>query len=176
MMRSVLPLVDKSARLEEIHYFSALAYHMEPSRPGTVSRHETYLKCLRASGVRVELGRFKRRPIRCRAKCKEKFNRYEEKETDVAIAVRLFELFAGSLCDTAILVTGDTDLGPAIRTAKKLYPHKQVGFAFPYKRKNAELSVLTPIHFRLKRERYFSSQFTDPFVSGGLSIAKPASW
>jgi hypothetical protein len=58
MMRSVLPLVDKSARLEEIHYFSALAYHMEPSRPGTVSRHETYLKCLRASGVRVELGRF----------------------------------------------------------------------------------------------------------------------
>ena len=100
MMRSLLPLVDKSARLEEIHYFSALAHHMERSRPGTVARHENYIKCLRASGVRVEMGRFKSKPVRCR-QCHQESERYEEKETDVAIAVQLIELFARDLCDTS---------------------------------------------------------------------------
>jgi uncharacterized LabA/DUF88 family protein len=65
------------------------------------------------------------------------FDRYEEKETDVAIASKLFEVLTNGACDTAVLVTRDTDLVPALGTAQRLFPNACILFAFPYGRANA---------------------------------------
>lgn len=102
---------------------------------------------------------------------------YEEKETDVAIAVKLLEIFVKDVCDTAVLVTGDTDLAPAVRTANQLFSGKKIIFAFPYKRKNQELAKLAPDSFEIKKKQYVKHQFDDPFVlSDGTAIHKPAKW
>jgi hypothetical protein len=63
------------------------------------------------------------------------------------------ELFHTDACDTVVLVTGDTDLTPAVRTAAQVFPSKTVHFAFPYKRKNKELAQLTGNSFVIRKER-----------------------
>lgn len=173
---SYLHLLGRSAVLHEIYYFSALAKHLEATKPDVTRRHRDFIRCLRATGVITELHRFKKKNIWCPT-CGGKFARYEEKETDVAIAVKLLELLAEDRCDTAVLVTGDTDLAPAFRTADKLFPHKRIIFAFPYKRKNKELAQLAPGSFEMKKEQYTKHQFDDPYVlPNGVGIRKPKRW
>jgi hypothetical protein len=130
---------------------------------------------LRSTGVVVELGRFKKKFVPC-ANCKKTIKRHEEKETDVAVAVKLLELFVLDEADRVILMTGDTDLAPAVRTATKLYSAKEVCFAFPWNRKRAELEQLATAQcISITREAYVRHQFADPYVIGKKQISKPAS-
>jgi uncharacterized LabA/DUF88 family protein len=169
-------LLGKTATLREIHYFSALATHLEASKPDVTKRHRDFIRCLQATGVLSELNRFKRKSMRCPS-CGHRYNRYEEKETDVSIALKLLELFVTDSCDTVVLVTGDTDLAPAVRTAKKLFTGKRVVFAFPYKRKNSELAKLAPGSFEIKKEQYTKYQFSNPYtLPDGSQISKPSKW
>lgn len=174
-MTSLLPNIGKATTLESIHYFSAFAHHMEAARPGTVKRHEDYLKCLGASGVSVSMGRFRKKLVRCNA-CKTTVVHNEEKETDVAIAVKLLELFHLDQCDLAMIVSGDTDLAAAVRCANALFLAKLTGFVFPYRRKNSELAAMTNIQFQMKKNRYLKYQLPNPCIVGGTPIHRPASW
>lgn len=174
--KSYLPALGKDATEEQIYYFSALAEHLIHSDSDTVNRHKSYIECLKSTGIIVELGRFKAKEIHCPI-CKSKILRHEEKETDVAISTKLFEVCFYNLCDTVVLVTGDTDIAPAVRTVQRLCPEKKICFLFPYLRKNKELAALAYQHFRVKKERYSQYQFTDPFaLSDGRLIRKPAKW
>jgi len=172
---SYLYLFGKDATLESIYYFTALAYHL--GKPDIVQRHETYIRCLRETGVKDQQGRFKAKsPVTC-PQCGKQILRHEEKETDVAIASKMFEKFFNDECDCVVLVTGDTDLAPAAKTAKCLFPHKQIVFAFPYGRRNEELAQIAPGSFKVRRRNYVNHQLPDPFVlSDGTKVPKPPSW
>jgi len=173
---SYLHIVGSNAQLGKVYYFSALATHLEAAKPHVTARHRSYIEALEANGVTVELSRFKDKEVRC-PYCGKVNIRHEEKETDVAVAAKVLELFATDECETVVLVTGDTDVAPAVRTAARLYPQKRVCFAFPYRRKNKELSQLVKTSFNIKKEAYARFQFADPLVlPNGNSIAKPASW
>ena len=172
---SYIHLFGKTAVLSEIHYFSALAKHLDASKPEVTKRHGDFIKCLDATGVLTQLNRFKKKTLRCHS-CKQKFNKYEEKETDVAIAVKLLELFVEDTCDIVSLVTGDTDLAPAVRTANRLFPNKKIIFAFPYRRKNQQLAKLAP-SFEIKKQQYVKYQFADPYIlPDGSLVQKPSKW
>lgn len=185
LCESYLYTISKTARLEDVFYFSALATHLEAADPGKVQRHKTFIRCLKDTGVKVEMARFKRTPdyrcfhcghTRC-GHCGNRLKQWEEKETDVAIAAKLLELVFTNACDTVVLVTGDTDFTPAVRTAQSASPKKDVRFAFPYNRPNNDLRKLAPKSFRIGKERYVKCQFPDPYVtSSGKEIAKPSSW
>jgi uncharacterized LabA/DUF88 family protein len=173
---SYIYLFGKTAVLQEVHYFSALAKHLEARDPDITRRHRDFIRCLEATGVMAEINRFKKKSMTCHS-CKHKFNRYEEKETDVALAIKLLELFVTDSSDIAVLVTGDTDLAPAVRTARKLFASKKVVFAFPYKRKNQELAKLAPGSFEINKEQYVKYQLPDPYVlPDGSKIFKPSKW
>jgi len=130
---SYLHIVGSGAEVAEIHYFSALATHLEAANPDVTTRHRSFIQCLKATGVIVELARFNKKTLRCEH-CGGTLVRREEKETDVAIAARLIELLVSDHADSVILMSGDTDLAPAVRLAKQLFPEKTIGFAFPYGR------------------------------------------
>ena len=105
------------------------------------------------------------------------FQRAEEKETDVALAAKLLEVLYRDECETAVLVTGDTDIAPAVRTAAALFPLKRVCFAFPFGRKNKELAKLVSTAFRISKEAYANHQYPDPLVlKSGKVIPKPPKW
>ena len=170
---SYLHLIGKDAAIESNYYLSALAYHLKD--PGVIYRHETYIKCLRETGIEVSLGRFKPKTIHCSHG--GKIIKHEEKETDVAIASKMLEVLFTDKCDKVVLVTGDTDQSPAVKTAKLVFPDKHIVSAFPYGRKNDELAKLAPGSFKIHSRSYVQHQFPDPFtLSDGTQIPKPSSW
>lgn len=181
--------------LDGVHYFSALARHLERRKPDVVQRHMTFIAALESTGVDVTLANFKRkertfsladmrlqvRPFRHWLRVPAKWVRlsaitYEEKETDVAIACKLLELLCRGDCDVAMLLTGDTDIAPAVRTAKLLYPNATVGVAFPFKRHSRDLERIVGLHVRLSAQLYAGHQFADQVTAGARRISKPASW
>ncbi len=160
--------VPRSWTLDAVHYFSALPHFLESRKPGIVSRHKAFLRALENEGAIVHLGQFKNRgPGRG----------HEEKETDVAIAVQLLELFHTNAADAAFIMTGDTDIMPAIRASRRLFPTKKICFAFPYKRMNNILLPAADHVFRLKPLQYSKHQFPNPVQhADGQLVACPTSW
>ncbi len=168
--------IGGGAQVGEVYYFTSPADHMEQFSPGTIERHNAYLRALRATGVVVELGKFKEKRRRC-VHCGEQMIMHEEKETDVAIAVRLLELLWADKCDAVAIVSGDSDLSPAIREAKRSFSQRDVYCLFPFGRSSEELRMLAAATFKIKKERYHEHQLPDPYVLGdGTRIAKPAGW
>lgn len=186
----------RSARLGGVHYFSALARHLEAHNPEVVGRHEAYIAALRSTGVEVTLASFKRkdqyipftqcqfrvwpfrRPLRLPfPRATVISQRYEEKETDVAITAKMFELMHTGAADAVVLVTGDTDVLPAIRTAQRLFPSMPLCVCFPFRRFNRELSLAVPQSFKVKAQQYARYQLPDPVVlADGTTVAKPPKW
>lgn len=173
---SYLHLIDRRARMERVYYFSAFAYHLQEFSPGTVQRHQQYVACLEDTGVVTEMGRFKRKYITC-TNCNTKIRRHEEKETDVAIGIKLFEICLTGEADAVIIVSGDTDCAPAVRSARRFFPDKLIGFAFPHGRSNKDLISLSDVYFSISGKNYLNHQFLDPYVcADGRQIQKPEKW
>jgi len=176
LFAAYLHVIGSDARLTDVYYFTALAWHLDARRPGVTRRHRSYIDCLKATGVIPVLGRFKFKTVRCH-RCAVDNPHYEEKETDVAISMKLVELLHGDRADTVVLITGDTDLAPAVRIASRLFPAKQVCLGFPYKRANKELERLVSKHFSIRKERYVRHQLPNPFVlASGREIPRPREW
>lgn len=80
-------------------------------------------------------------------------------------------------CDTAELLTGDTDWVPAVKTARRLFPKNQIAFLLPYKRHNKELAALADLHVNLSSQSYLKHQFSDLYICGNnKQIDKPLGW
>lgn len=176
---SFLPEIGRDAVCEAVYYFSALATHAEAWRPGTVKRHSAYIGALGATGVVVSLSSFKAKPIKVKCPgCKtwQEIIRHEEKETDVAIASKLIELAIGKTADSVVIVTGDTDVIPAIKTARALSA-KPVYMLYPARRRNGAFQGVANAGWRIKEKHYAAYQLPDPVVlSDGTTIDKPREW
>ena len=157
LCRSYVHTLPGRSTITTIDYFSAVAHHREAVHPSTVARQVAYFSALQAAGVDVHLGQFKAKTLVCPL-CGGRYLAWEEKETDVAIGTRLLELLARDLCDTAVLVTGDTDLVPAMRAARRLCPDKTLGVVQPYRRVNRELSRSADFAVTIRAAKYARHQ------------------
>jgi uncharacterized LabA/DUF88 family protein len=186
---SFLHLLGRDAAIAEIYYFSAFAEHLND--PSIIKRHKDYIECLKSTGIIPEMGRFKPKEVTCplhnqlvkstptnmTCPLRGRFIKHEEKETDIAIAAKLFTIMFQNKCDTAILVTGDTDLTPAVKTCKRLFASKAMRFAFPYRRHNHELKTLLPDSFKIHAGSYVRHLFPDPVeLPNGTKVRKPVTW
>lgn len=70
LCNSYMHLFGRDAALTGVYYFSALAHHLESVKPGVAARHEYYADVLRATGVEVQFGNFKRKQVKCH-ECKK---------------------------------------------------------------------------------------------------------
>lgn len=118
--------------LRNVYYFSAYATW----RKDSYERHRAYVKALQTVGVVPVMARFKERERRCRL-CKGRWTGHEEKETDVNIALRLVTDATRNRYDRALLVSGDSDLVPAVRILRSEFPAKQVRIITPVGRKHS---------------------------------------
>jgi hypothetical protein len=125
-----------------VRYFTALVRDDRPA----LARQESYLDALTAHShgtVEVVLGRYQTKTRTCR-QCGNSWISYEEKETDVNVAVSLVADAAAGASDLALLITADSDLCPAIRTARALNPGRGMIAAFPPRRSSFEIRSLIP--------------------------------
>ena len=162
---SYLHALPGESVLQSVIHFSALPHHLEARRPGVVRRQMRYLEALRATGVETRLGQFKRRERTC-PQCGRRFVTFEEKETDVAIGATLTRLICDDACDTVVLVTGDTDLVPAVITGRDRDPAKTLAVLFPYRRANAELKRVVDASFTIKATTYAKHQLPKRLIPG----------
>ncbi len=112
--------------IQAIQYFTALIDG--PTR----ANQETYLKALETlPKVSIILGRFKMKRFTCRVRdCTFSGSRVyvgtEEKHTDVNIGVRLMDDAYRDRADRFVIVSGDSDLVPAVNMLKTRFPRRQV--------------------------------------------------
>jgi len=175
-LQAVRKPIGERVELSRVHYFSARPDFLAHRKPDTVARYDTYMKALRESGVVVNISQFKRKDTYC-PHCKASFGRHEEKETDVALAMKMVEVLVKQECETVVVVTGDTDLIPAIRAVQGLLPRNKIGVAFPFRRHNNELESVADYSFNIGQRDVQRCQFPrEVRVSDGSLIKKPSTW
>lgn len=143
-------LLQDDQRLVAVKYFTA------PVRNQTAAlrRQQKYWSALECScsTITVERGRFQEKSVRCRT-CGGEWVSYEEKETDVAIAVALVEDAANRRFDTALIVSADSDLCPAVRAVRRLQNDARIVVAFPPKRRSEELRTVVDASFTIAERK-----------------------
>jgi uncharacterized LabA/DUF88 family protein len=139
-----------------IYYFSAIAnWHPDVTK---AQKHSLYIERLRKENVIPILGKFKEKDIHCK-ECGRSFKSHEEKRTDVNIALKIVSEAVLNSYDTGILVSGDTDMIPAIETVRNLALNKRIGVLFPLRRFSNELKEIADFNLRIKRDILLDSLF-----------------
>lgn len=123
----------KSQELSGVFYFSSYAEW----KPQSKLRHLQYVKALKIAGVTPVMGKFKKKDRKCPS-CKYQWFGYEEKQTDVNIALTLLNLAYQNQYDRAFLISNDSDLVPAIQMVRTNFSDKYVTSIVPphYKHSN----------------------------------------
>ncbi|MGI8335589.1 NYN domain-containing protein [Actinomadura scrupuli] len=166
-------LIRPPQSLVAARYFSA------PVRndPESAARQKLYLRALRTRPtVDVTLGRFQQKHPYCRS-CGATWTSYEEKETDVSIAVALVEDSVNDLFDTAVLISADSDLCPGIRAMRRLTPQRRIITVFPPGRRSDALRRACDGVRHLDEATLRQSQLPDSVPGpSGLVYKRPAHW
>jgi len=167
--------------IQRIHYFTAMVDG--PTKPN----QEEYLKALATTPlVNVVLGKFKEKRVRCKvAACphpgNKLFRTYEEKRTDVSIALALLDDAYQGLCDHQILVSGDSDLVPGIALVRSRFANMKttvyVPSTDPIRGAAVELRASAHHNRNLPLALLAPSQFPNRFPDGaGGFLNRPAAW
>ena len=166
--------VSSKDTVADIFYFTAYA-HWDPAKK---CRHQLLVRAEQMKGVQVVFGKFKLRDKQCRL-CNKTFQAFEEKQTDVNISVKLFQCAYNDTFDTAMIVTGDSDIVPAIRSVKESFPAKKIGLVIPIGRTAEEMKQACDFHMKLKEKHLTSSQFPDSIIldpAKNIYLTRPPSW
>ena len=167
-------LLRPGQELLEVQYFTARVR----DNPDAELRQALYLEALASHSLRVRLieGRFQDRPRECRS-CGARWMAYEEKETDVNIAAALIEDAVLDRYDTALLISADSDLCPAIVTMKRLCPEKRIIAVFPPKRHSADLKHAVDGYLPLGDDKVRQAQLpTEVVNNAGITLRRPKHW
>jgi hypothetical protein len=163
-----------------VRYFTAIVRNDPPAQ----ARQLAYLDALRAksgSCLQIIHGRYQAKQQQCRS-CGATWTSYEEKETDVNIAVSLVADAASASADLALLISADSDLCPAIRTARVVTAARQTRFgivaAFPPRRYSHEIKRLIPGAFTLSHQDIRNSLLPDTITdtTSGRKFHRPQKW
>ncbi|MHC4812782.1 MAG: NYN domain-containing protein [Planctomycetota bacterium] len=167
--------------VNHVRYFTALV--TGPAR----DRQRTYLRALSTlPRVSVILGRFKNKRVMCGvASCQHSgtrtFQLPEEKRTDVNIAVQMLEDAYHGRCECSVVVSGDSDLVPAVTHIRTTFPEKKVALYVPFRSPQrgaaTELRMVADTHRALPLNILKHAQLPGrvPDGSGGF-VVKPPAW
>lgn len=167
--------------IQLVRYFTALV------DGASRASQDAFLRALATSPkVEIILGKFKSKRFKCRVSaCSYSGSRFylgtEEKRTDVAIAVTLLDDAYQDKADRFVIISGDSDLVPAVNLLKHRFPAKQV-FVYvptrdPTRGAAVELRSAADKNRSLPMELIHRSQFPQEMPDGhGGMIRKPADW
>lgn len=142
-----------------------------------VERQATYIDALEAMGnIEIDYGSFLTKTVRCR-KCNNTWRKQEEKKTDVNIAVRLLADAHFDRFETALLISGDSDLVPPVKYIRAEFPNTEVIVASPPKRNSKQLNAAASKFFPISPATIRSNRLPNPIIlSNGLELYAPDEW
>ena len=110
-------------------------------------------------------------------KCKASWNSPEEKMTDVRIATELLLDAFDDRFDTAMILSGDSDLVPPIEEVRKRFGQKRIVVAFPPRRASGLLSTAAHASFTIGKVKIKQSQFPQTVTKAdGTILSRPNEW
>jgi len=164
--------ITKKEHIEEIYYFTALT----PWSPDKTNRQKIFIKAQELKGIKIVYGEFRKKDRTCLL-CKKTYITFEEKRTDVNIAIYLFKLAIQDKFDKAYIISGDSDLIPSIEAVKTLFPHKQIGVIIPIGRRAELLKLKCDFHMKIKEKHLRDSILPDIIpLKDNKKLICPESW
>ncbi|MBP5233435.1 MAG: NYN domain-containing protein [Planctomycetes bacterium] len=157
--------------VERVYYFSAFANW----NPEKEEKHRRYVRALRNEGVVPVLGKFKKVTRYC-SQCHRQYPAHEEKQTDVNVAMYLFECAFKNAFDRAIVISGDSDLIPPILKVQENFAPKKVGVVAPVGRKTKELKEVADFFIKMRASDLAASLFPRRYRVGDEILEAPADW
>lgn len=164
--------VRSKDKIRGVYYFTALPPWDEAKR----DRHKLYIKAQTQYGVKTIFGKFRLITRKCRATCKQEYETYAEKKTDVNISTLLFDLAYHKKCDRFIIISADTDLIPAIQLVQRIFK-VEVGVVIPVNKKGKDIAKACDFKYRMKEKHLLSSVLPDSIeLKDGIVLTRPPNW
>ncbi len=156
----------------EVKYFTSRI----TNNPQKQKRQSTYLEALETTEVKIIYGLYKAKKIEC-GNCGHNWSISNEKMTDVNIATHLIVDAFHDRYDTAILISGDSDLVSPIKAVHHNFPCKVVSVFFPPYRHNNTVAGVAKGFQIIGRKKLFDNQFEKEVIKkDGYILHKPAEW
>jgi hypothetical protein len=130
-LQSFMDFIRPDEEVVGVRYFTAL---VDPQKRLSVyrDRQKRYLMALEScSRVKMVMGKYQMREVSCRARCRERYEVPEEKKTDVGIAVHMISDAIDGLMERIVLISGDSDLEPAVEWIRKRYSKIKITVYIP---------------------------------------------
>ena len=97
--------------------------------------------------------------------------------TDVNIATQMIIDAYHDKYDMAMLISGDSDLVPPIKSIMENFNNKRIFVAFPPKRHNNSVNLVSKGSLVIGRKKLADSQFDDEITKkDGFVLKKPDYW
>ena len=144
--------------------------------PDKQKRQTTFIEALETVGIKIYYGHYQKAPIICK-RCGNTWPNFNEKMTDVNIATQMLVDACHDSYDTAMLISGDSDLVPPIKAIHEHFPGKRVFVAFPPKRFNNSVALVAKGYINIGRKKLVDSLFDDIVTKNdGFNLKKPVEW
>jgi uncharacterized LabA/DUF88 family protein len=102
---------------------------------------------------------------------------YEEKMTDVNIAIQLLSDAFDDVYDMALVISGDSDLTTPVRRVRQRFPAKRVIVAFPPRRQSSELKRCATGYLSIGEDKLRMSQLPEALMKPDrFVLSRPVSW
>ncbi|MCW8197075.1 NYN domain-containing protein [Verminephrobacter aporrectodeae subsp. tuberculatae] len=140
-------------------------------------RQSLYIEALQTlPDTTLHFGHYLDKPRQCR-QCHAQWMDYEEKMTDVNIAVQMLADAFDDRFDTALIISADSDLTMPVSKVLQRFPTKRVVIAEPPRRHSTALCNNASGYFTIGEAKLRASQFPDPVQrADGFVLLRPAHW
>mgnify|MGYP000846829232 FL=1 len=164
--------ITHNQELIEIKYFTSRI----TNQPSKQKRQTTYLEALESTGINIIYGLYKAKEIECN-NCGHNWSISNEKMTDVNIATHLLLDAFNDRYDTAILISGDSDLVPPVKAIHHQFNKKAVSVFFPPERHNITVAGAAKGSQIIGKKKIKDHQFPlNVTKKDGYVLTKPESW
>ena len=169
-------LLKPGQTLASVHYFTS-RIRANGRNVADMQRQSDYLDALATlPSLTIHYGHYLQKSRRCHS-CGATWVDYEEKMTDVNIAMQLLaDAFDGHF-DTALVISADSDLTTPVRQVRARFPAKRVIVAQPPGRNSVQLAGAATAAFTISETKVRQNQLPAAVTTAsGYVIQRPAHW
>lgn len=169
-------LLRPGQTLEGVHYFTS-RIRANGRNVADMQRQTAYLEALETRPkLQSHFGHYLEKPKQCH-QCGAQWMNYEEKMTDVNIAIQLLADAYDDRFDTALLISADSDLTTPVSVVRARFPGKKIIVALPPNRRSHQLTQAATGSFIINETAYRHSLLPDQVQrADGFVLQRPAHW
>ena len=165
-------LLKPDQKLIDVKYFTSRMRN----NPGKEKRQKTYIEALETTRISITYGHYQSNIDEC-YRCGHTWSDPNEKMTDVNIATQMIIDAYQNKYDTAILISGDSDLVPPIKAIHNNFKNKRVVVVFPPERFNRSVALVAKGSYILGRKKLKDNQLPETVTKkDGYMLRRPKEW